>query len=271
MKRIAVCISGLIRFWEETYPLYQHWNNLFDDVEFVFYIATWKRDDTWYDKTRTAEGIIKDIDFTKYKFVNYWTKLDDTKVYHRRGIPSSLPYMAYAIKHVHKLRNESGEKFDGVITTRNDVVVPYKTIKDCVEMVRNKPYHFTDNAFFNIPALKSSSEQSRLILQKDYFHFGTEKSMDKFSEMYDSYESNELIEKSNHYAPAEHLFNKNLMVIKMGAMPKLIKEKSNPFQKKGWPTPSILRKIYQEEGIEYMFGDWNTIDKRFYTEWDNTE
>ena len=50
MRKIAVCISGLVRYWEETYPLFEHWNNLYDDVEFVFFLATWKGDDVWYEE-----------------------------------------------------------------------------------------------------------------------------------------------------------------------------------------------------------------------------
>ena len=40
MKKIAVCLSGQIRHWEETYPIFEHWNNLFDDVEFTFFVST---------------------------------------------------------------------------------------------------------------------------------------------------------------------------------------------------------------------------------------
>ena len=40
--KIAVCISGLIRFWKVTESLFSRWNDFYDDVEFDFYLSTWK-------------------------------------------------------------------------------------------------------------------------------------------------------------------------------------------------------------------------------------
>jgi len=37
--KIAVCISGLIRFWKVTESLMSRWNDLFD-VTFDFYLST---------------------------------------------------------------------------------------------------------------------------------------------------------------------------------------------------------------------------------------
>jgi flavoprotein len=54
VTKIAVCISGQARYWETTYKLFEHWNKIYDDVEFVFFLSTWK--DTGFD-------------FSEYKFL----------------------------------------------------------------------------------------------------------------------------------------------------------------------------------------------------------
>ena len=50
--KIAVCLSGQIRYWDSTYPFFEYWNNLFEDVEFTFFVSTWNTKDQWYSKDK---------------------------------------------------------------------------------------------------------------------------------------------------------------------------------------------------------------------------
>ena len=79
MKKIAVCISGLVRHWEETYPLFEYWNNLYDDVEFVFFLSTWKGN-TWYDKNKFPNFKITDYNFSNYEFIQDYSLHKENEV-----------------------------------------------------------------------------------------------------------------------------------------------------------------------------------------------
>ena len=50
--KIAVCLSGLIRSFDVTSKLLKHWNTLYDDVEFYFFISTWKGIEDSFSRTR---------------------------------------------------------------------------------------------------------------------------------------------------------------------------------------------------------------------------
>ena len=38
--KIAVCISGLMQYWDITHKLFKYWNEIYDDVDFVFFLST---------------------------------------------------------------------------------------------------------------------------------------------------------------------------------------------------------------------------------------
>jgi hypothetical protein len=42
--KIAVCISGLMQYWDITHELFKYWNEIYDDVDFVFFLSTWESD-----------------------------------------------------------------------------------------------------------------------------------------------------------------------------------------------------------------------------------
>ena len=42
MKKVAVCIHGQLRYWDTVSRILNLWNNIFDDISFDFYLATWR-------------------------------------------------------------------------------------------------------------------------------------------------------------------------------------------------------------------------------------
>ena len=259
MRKIAVCISGLVRYWEETYPLFEHWNNLYDDVEFVFFLATWKGDDVWYEEERFGKIEIVDIDYSKYDFLEDYVKLDPIDVdFNLRSSKPNINYMSYAIKEVQKLRRNSKHKFDGVIQTRNDALIHNSNILDtCVNLVRNKQYFYNDDTFFTSESLSIQKEfirenPYRLILQQDNFYFGTPIAMDKFSKMYDmTFIDGDISSRSCHFTPAEHIYKQGLTSIKIRGFPLLLRD--GKMIKQGRPTPEIMRYLIQEKGVEWIY------------------
>jgi hypothetical protein len=148
MKRIAVCISGLIRYWEETYPLFEYWNEMFDDVEFTFFLSTWKGD-TWYDKQKFPSITLDDYDFSKYKFIEDYSLHNQSEVDIReKGLPNGT-LRAYLWNKVNVLRKDYEDtnniKFDSVMLVRNDMFVN-KDILKYSSLVSNlkewNDYHF---------------------------------------------------------------------------------------------------------------------------------
>ena len=57
MKNIAVFINGSSKYLDLTHTLFEHWNKLYDDINFDFYLSTWEdnidyafqEEDNFYD------------------------------------------------------------------------------------------------------------------------------------------------------------------------------------------------------------------------------
>ena len=94
--KIAVCLSGQIRYWDSTYPFFEYWNNLFEDVEFTFFVSTWNTKDQWYSKDKFGINIVDDVDFRKYGLISKFSKHnpDDVNVSTSIKLPNTN-YMTY--------------------------------------------------------------------------------------------------------------------------------------------------------------------------------
>ena len=58
---IAVSLSGLVRYWDVTSKIFEHWNNLYDDIEFTFFLTTWKNNKVWFDEAKVKSGLLEHI------------------------------------------------------------------------------------------------------------------------------------------------------------------------------------------------------------------
>ena len=68
MKKVAVQLSGLSRGFEITSKIFEYWNNIFDDIEFTFFLTTWNNQDVWEDKVKNKGGQDK-LNLDNYKFL----------------------------------------------------------------------------------------------------------------------------------------------------------------------------------------------------------
>jgi len=258
MKKIAVCLSGQIRYWEETYPFFEYWNNLFDDVEFTFFISTWK-EKTWVDD-KFGDLEIVDIDFDKHEFITSYSKHDHNTIVTRKDVLLSqkpiTSYFTYLMKQVQTLRKEyedkNNMKFDGVIQTRNDIFISYELLVRCIKTIKVENY-FLKNSIFTPGgvSLHPYGPGMCLILQNDNFYFGISSVMDKLIGMYD-YLNTDATKLMPHQLQAE-FFNRNkIFNVKLGAeAPRLIR--NAPVIKNGRPTSDSLLKIINERGIDWIF------------------
>ena len=254
MKKIAVCISGQIRYWEAIYPFFEYWNNLFDDVEFTFFISTWK-EKTWVDDKFGGLEIV-DVDFDKHEFITSYSKHDHNIEMRSGGLKPHTPYQIYLMKQVQTLRknyeDENNIKFDGVIQTRNDIFIPYELLVRCIKTIKVENY-FLKNSIFT-PAEVSVYPYGPgmcLMLNNDTFYFGISSVMDKLIGMYD-YLNTDATKLMPHQLQAE-FFNRNkIFNVKLGVeAPRVVR--NAPLIKNGRPTSDSLLKIINERGIDWIF------------------
>jgi len=111
MINVAVMISGHPKFFNLTYKFFQHWNKLYDNVKFDFYVSMWEND---YDKEK----------------IFGWTKAYETL--YEKDCPYDLskhesgrhqPHYSWALYKVNELRKKHQEiEYNAVIQTRGDAI-----------------------------------------------------------------------------------------------------------------------------------------------------
>jgi len=180
--KIAVCISGLIRFWKVTESLFPRWNDLYDDVEFDFYLSTWK--DGVYVRPDKDFGVDKNIDYEKCSFLTDY-ELIDSKIL-EFGKYLSGEYFVKSINGVFDLLKRQNKQYDLVLWTRNDVIYSKKVLDSLVKI--NKKY-IAPNIISNFDGMSKPNGINWSL--KDYFFIGHQKSMEIFNDIYKQF----LIEK----------------------------------------------------------------------------
>ena len=103
--KIAVCISGLVRYWKITESLMSRWNDLFD-VTFDFYLSTWK--DGVYVRPDKNFGVDKNIDYDKCEFLTDYELVDSNTIEYGRYL--SGEYFVKSINSVFDLLKRQDKK-----------------------------------------------------------------------------------------------------------------------------------------------------------------
>ena len=79
--KIAVTLTGLMRFWDTTSKLLEHWNSLYEDIEFYFFLSTWDSSiETLVCGGCGRETSIDKIDYSCYNFLTEYEYLNPTDV-----------------------------------------------------------------------------------------------------------------------------------------------------------------------------------------------
>jgi len=173
--KIAVCISGLIRFWKVTESLFPRWNDFYDDVEFDFYLSTWK--DGVYVRPDKDFGVDKNIDYEKCPFLTDY-ELIDSKIL-EFGKYLSGEYFVKSINGVFDLLKRQNKQYDLVVWTRNDAAYSKAFLDNLVKM--NKKY-IAPNIISNYDGM-SKPDGSYWSL-KDYYFIGHQDTMNVFCDIH---------------------------------------------------------------------------------------
>ena len=264
--KIAVCISGQLRDFHIFSQLFEHWNNLYDKVEFDFFLATWK------DKNVSKQN----FNFlTKYNLFTF----DDIPKYifttHRKN---SFLFLSYLMYKVHELRRSISERctkvktcpprlhnfsymetipsYDCVIQTRPDIFIS-KILLD--KIVETPIEHFTPNVIYTSQGT-TSNKSGGITVKDDNFSYGHTASMDKLSYMYhDCY-----ILGNNHGnvhdGNANQMINHNIVNCQYNTRLKPMIMRNQP-TKKGHPTSEWLRNKIDSHGVDYFFNETDSPGK----------
>ena len=91
--KIAVCLSGITRYWKTTSKLFEYWNSIYDNVDYYFFISTWG-EPTRAEKPIYAKSPIKlppsgfeKNDFSNYPFLTKYEYInqDEFKMFKNQG------------------------------------------------------------------------------------------------------------------------------------------------------------------------------------------
>ena len=292
--KVAVMLNGHPKHLETTQHLFKHWNNLYDDVHFDFFVSIWDTIDNDYESFDRALDI-NDLDWvTKFELLKEEDCPYDLKS-HQMG--SHQPHYCYTLKKVNDLRNSHDEEYDAVLQTRCDIVLLGKTLNGIIYELRGRrnqnerinPQITERNIFSQSGSrihsvLNNSGEWTQSLWTQDYYFFGHPKVMDIFAKMFDDmWMSDDYVgEKLMHCFQAEHLHNNGIYNMKLGLMganllirepyrfgrfdeeeiqvgTQVIKKKANTnssWNKKN-PTPKQLTDLINDRGLDWIYDEKN--------------
>ncbi|MAH06622.1 hypothetical protein CMI38_00045 [Candidatus Pacearchaeota archaeon] len=245
--KIAVCISGRMSGFDVTSKLFEHWNSIYDNVEFYFFISTWKDVSSEYSETR---GPVEDWDFSKYKFITKYEKVDINDAWASEKCLKVSACYSYSLYRAQQLRRECKEEFDGVIQTRSDMFIDRQTLDSLINLI-DKQGELSKKIFYSPSNLRY--EDKRFMLIHDYFGFAHPKVMDIYSLMYFDAHIINLVPTAFHYMNGTHLVNRNIQVICIpgvgltSVIPQTFKEIHK------WRMYDAISSLIEKRGVEWIF------------------
>jgi hypothetical protein len=264
--KIAVCLSGITRYWKTTSKLFEYWNSIYDNVDYYFFISTWG-EPTRAEKPIYAKSPIKlppsgfeKNDFSNYPFLTKYEYInqDEFKMFKNQGNPNTQ-YYAYSLYKCNELRKSSGINFDGVIHTRTDIWIPKVVLSKIISLFgcpypkKNKvqPEMFFTTSGTTIALAKP---KNRFFINNDNFSFAHPLAMDKYANMYfDAYIHGTNPSRTLHRIQAEQLMLHRIYNFNMGGITFLLRDKSLGLEKRAVPTIDELEGIIDTKGLDYLF------------------
>jgi len=270
--KIAVMINGHPKYLDITQQLFKHWNTLYDNFKFDFFVSTWE-DDT---------------DYSDWDWITKWERLKEEDCPYdlkNHGEGLHQPHYCYTFKKVNELRNSYDEKYDAVLQTRSDIVIPRQSLDDMLLNItqvrgsgdeRINPQVSSRNIFsisgttiHNV--VTDDGELHQDLWTQDYYFFGKPEVFDIFAGMFDYIFIDEKYGGAMlmHVFQAEYLQTKGIYnsALKSSA-PLLIREPyrflhASTHTNAGWhkknPSPYQLQKIINDRGLDWFFNKDNWV------------
>lgn len=240
--KIAVMLNGHPKHLETTQHLFKHWNNLYENIEFDFFVSIWDTIENDYESFDRALDI-NDLDWvTKFELLK---EIDCPYDLQSHTPGEHQPHYCYTFKKVNELRNSHDKKYDAVLQTRCDSVFLRKILDGLIHELLGYSIYDNNPKKINPQVTKKnifSRNGSRIhsvfkkedntwkhnLWTQDIFFFGHPIVMDIFSGMFDDMWMNPQYsgEILMHIFQAEYLQSKGIynMGVRFGSSVKLIRE-----------------------------------------------
>lgn len=181
MKRVKVLLVGLLREWDICSTGFSKWNQKHPNVEFDFYLATWKGNDIYSKDPRlnlkglsihTPEQmfeLMSDSKKTYHKIVDRDTKKGDIP-----QIQHFYTYLIYKAKELGK-----SEKYDRIFLTRPDIVIDDDFLR---EIANDNDEDMRPNT---IVASETTVYHKQLFIGTDIGFYGLPEDINTFCNMFE--------------------------------------------------------------------------------------
>jgi len=139
--KIAIGLNGSGKYLEFTSKLYEEYNNLYDDVEFHFYLATWEDELDYSDFILSPKKWITDYVRLKEEDSIYYDITNSEYLGHQ-------PHYMFTSYHLNKLIKKNNVKYDAIIQTRSDLVLGKSSLDPIIKKI--KTGYITERLMWNI-------------------------------------------------------------------------------------------------------------------------
>jgi len=143
MINIAVMLSGHPKYLDITQHLFKHWDSLYENVKFDFFLSLWESidNDIIYEQGESCGRFEGVLDYGKLDWVTKWETLKekdcpyDLKSHSRNR---HQPHYMYGLSRVNKLRNSYDKTYDAVFQTRGDLIFSKMLLDELVNCLTRK-------------------------------------------------------------------------------------------------------------------------------------
>lgn len=248
MKKVAVVMHGQLRHWEESSKVLSLWNSIYSDIEFDFFLATWKEENKNIDKNLKLKEYCLYTKEDMYSNMQPPLKFYFKNIKQARPIPSYQHYYTFLLSKAvdifkkHTLKNN----YKAVLLVRPDVFTFIPTLNFIKQKLNftvngedNNTVEFGNSIVYSLSG--STYNQNRLFCNRDTLFLGSVESISRFGEIYyDIFCKQIFPPKSLHSLQAEYLNWKRIYHSKSSELVhNLIRTREN--SKPGYPTPEGIQ------------------------------
>ena len=174
---IAIMLNGHPKHLNITSKFYSVYNDLYENVNFDFYVSIWDTIDNAYESFNPIIDLSKEKWITKYELLNEEDCPFDLKNYEAGR---HQPHYCWTLKKVNELRNTSNIEYDAVIQTRCDFILEKQLLDRTIyNIVRGQFNDILMYAKSHVTALRDAA------WVQDFFFVSSPKPMDALAEMFD--------------------------------------------------------------------------------------
>jgi hypothetical protein len=200
--KIAICISGELRYWAVTKQLYNHFHQYYsDEVDFDFFIVTWTPNEdrisisNSYNRNRpkahqkpfhgnliTRDEVVQGLNrLQKFKMLDMNTEL---RITHNQDKFYYLIHRCNLLKSMYEVKNDF--VYDCVLITRPDIIQTKDTPKALYNFCTNLNYTDPSPSELFIFSTTISTNETKLggISTMDTAFYGRSATMDTFSTLF---------------------------------------------------------------------------------------